>query len=353
MRTLRLKNVIYFPNLNCVGGVETYCYEMGLKYGKDFDITIFYRTADAGQVRRLSEFCRVKKYRDGQTIRAKRAFLCFNLDLLPHIEADEYYQMLHGDYVSLGVYPQTDPKITKWISVSEVVRDAYKKGKGEDSIVCYNPYTPVKPRKVLNLVSATRLTADKGLNRMKALAEALDAAGIPYRWDIYTDKKTEVINNPSICTRQPRLDVVDFIAAADYFVQLSDAEGYCYSVVEALSVGTPVIVTDFKVAHEIGVVNGKNGWILPMDMKNLPIAEIYKGLKKFQYTPLEDKWGELLAPGSSDELTDPNRKVKVRCKRVYLDLEFKREMEYGEEWEVTARRADKLEDLGLVEVVGD
>ena len=32
MRTLRLKNVIYFPGFNCVGGVETFCYEMGLAY---------------------------------------------------------------------------------------------------------------------------------------------------------------------------------------------------------------------------------------------------------------------------------------------------------------------------------
>ena len=348
---MKYDNLFYFHTLNSIGGIETFFYQIGKKYGKDFDITIFYRTADAGQVRRLSEFCRVKKYRDGQTIRAKRAFLCFNLDLLPHIEADEYYQMLHGDYVSLGVYPQTDPKITKWISVSEVVRDAYKKGKGEDSIVCYNPYTPVKPRKVLNLVSATRLTADKGLNRMKALAEALDAAGIPYRWDIYTDKKTEVINNPSICTRQPRLDVVDFIAAADYFVQLSDAEGYCYSVVEALSVGTPVIVTDFKVAHEIGVVNGKNGWILPMSMENLPIAEIYKGLKKFEYKPLPDKWGELLVKGDSNYEDTANDPVKVRSRKYYFDLQLNRTVNCGEEWECTRRRADELENLDLVEVL--
>ena len=40
MRTLRLKNVIYFPGFNVVGGVETFCYEMGLKYGQDFDITV-------------------------------------------------------------------------------------------------------------------------------------------------------------------------------------------------------------------------------------------------------------------------------------------------------------------------
>lgn len=345
-------NVFYFHTLNSIGGIETFFYNLGKKYGKSFDITLFYRHGDPAQIERLSQYIRVKRYREGQTIRCKRAFCCFNTDIMENIEADEYYQMLHGDYTSLGVWPEQNPKIQKWISVSEVVRDAYKRGKGEDSIVSYNPFVPVKPRKVLNLVSATRLTPDKGFNRMVALAEAFDKANIPFLWTVFTDSP-KINANPSIICLSPRLDVINFIANADYYVQLSDAEGYCYSIVEALSAGTPVIATNFKVIHEIGVVNGKNGWILPMDMKNLPIAEIYKGLKKFQYTPLEDKWGELLAPGSSDELIDPNRKVKVRCKRVYLDLEFKREMEYGEEWKVAARRADKLEDLGLVEVVGD
>ena len=351
MEDMKYANLFYFNTLNSIGGIETFFYQLGKKYGKDFDMTLFYRKGDSEQVRRLSEFMRVKKYREGQKIRAKRAFVCFSTDIMDNIEADEYFQMLHGDYTSLGVWPQENSKIQKWISVSKVVRDAYKKGKGEDSIVCYNPYTPVKPRKVLNLVSATRLTADKGLNRMKALAEALDGADIPYRWDIYTDKKTEAINNPSICTRQPRLDVVDFIAAADYFVQLSDAEGYCYSVVEALSVGTPVIVTDFKVAHEIGVVNGKDGWILPMDMKDLPIADIYKGLKKFKYEPLPDIWNQLLVKSDSSISEDEPTVITVRCKRVYFDLDFKRMMGYGETWECDRRRADYLEDLDLVEVL--
>ena len=348
---MKYSNLFYFHTLNSIGGIETFFYQLAKKYGKDFDITIFYRNADPAQVKRLSQYARVKKYRDGNILHAQRAFVCFNTDIINNIEADEYFQMLHGEYTKLGVYPEMHPKITKWISVSEVVRDAYKKGKGEDSIVCYNPYTPVKPRKVLNLVSATRLTADKGLKRMKALAEALDEAGIPYRWDIYTDKKTEAINNPSICTRQPRLDVVDFIAAADYFVQLSDSEGYCYSVVEALSVGTPVIVTDFKVAHEIGVVNGKNGWILPMDMKNLPIADIYKGLKRFKYEPLPDIWDQLLVKSDSSIFEDEPTVITVRCKRVYFDLDFKRMMSYGETWECDRKRADYLEDLNLVEVL--
>ena len=347
---MKYANLFYFHTLNSIGGIETFFYQLAKKYGKDFDITIFYRNADPAQIRRLSQYARLRKYRDGRVLHAKRAFVCFNTDIMDSIEADEYYQMLHGEYTKLGVYPQTHPKITKWISVSEVVRDAYKKGKGEDSIVSHNPYTPVKPRKVLNLVSATRLTSDKGWNRMCVLADALDRSGVPFQWTVYTDAK-KAVTNQSITLKPPRLDVVDFMADADYYVQLSDAEGYCYSVVEALSVGTPVIVTDFSVAHEIGVVNGKNGWILPMSMENLPIVEIYKGLKKFEYKPLPDKWGELLVKGDSNYEDTANDPVKVRCRKYYFDLQLNRTVNFGEEWECTRRRADELENLDLVDVL--
>lgn len=343
-------NVFYFKKLNKIGGIETFFWQLGLKYGEDFDITVFYQDGDAEQVKRLSQYVRTKRYRPGMIIRCKRAFLCFNLDIIDSIEAEEYWQMLHGDYVSLGVYPQTDPRITKYISVSEVVRDSYQKGKGEDSIVCHNPFTPAKPRKVLNLISATRLSPDKGAYRMNQLSAALDKSGIPYIWTIYTDSPRGW-SSPNVIYRAPRLDIIDYIADADYFVQLSDAEGYCYSVVEALSVGTPVIVTDFKVAHELGVKNGVNGFILPMDMSEIPIDAIYKGMKKFKYTALDDCWEELLLPGKSQELDNPDAPTRVRCKKVYLDLEQDRMMSYGEEWNCTARRADYLADLNLVEIL--
>ena len=345
-------NVFYFHTLNSIGGIENFFYQLGIKYGKNFDLTLFYRRGDPNQVHRLIESnFRVKKFYDGMTIRAKRAFVCFNTDIMDSIEAEEYYQMLHGDYVSLGVYPDFHPKIQKYISVSEVVRDAYQKGKGEDSIVCYNPFTPVKPRKVLNLVSATRLTKDKGYFRMEILAQRLTEAGVPFVWTVYTDSDRRAVTNPNIILRPPRLDIIDYIANADYFVQLSDAEGYCYSVVEALSVGTPVIVTDFKVSKEIGVEDGVNGFILPMDMSEIPIDRIYKGLKRFKYKPLEDKWGELLLPGTPEEAEEDLMIVKVRCKKVYFDLQLNKMMKFGEEFECTSKRADELCDLGLVNVV--
>lgn len=343
-------NLFYFNTLNSIGGIETFFWQLAKKYGKDYDITILYRNGDPSQIKRLRELVRVKKYKDGTRVKCKRAFCAFNTDILDYIDADEYYQMLHGDYRSLNVLPNKHEKLQEYVACSEIVRDAYADVTGKVAQVSYNPFTPTKPRKVLRLVSATRLTPDKGYNRMEKLASALDDAGIPFVWDVYTDTHRE-FSNPSISTRKPRLDVIDFIADADYFVQLSDAEGYCYSVVESLSVGTPVIVTDFNVAHEIGVVDGKNGWILPMSMENLPIAKIYKGLKKFQYTAPEDRWGELLVPTPSDYEETRKQTVTIKTKRQYYDIDLKRMMDFGDTQDVTMARAEFLEDLDLVDIV--
>lgn len=342
-------NLFYFQFLNSIGGVETFFYQLAKKYGKDFDITVMYSNGDPAQVRRLSEYVRVKKW-NGERIKCKRCFVAFNAGVLDYVDADEYIQMLHGDYRSIGIIPDRHEKVQRYVAVSNVVRDAYKEITGDEAVVAYNPITVEKPKKALRLISATRLTPDKGWDRMLQLAKAFEEAGIPYIWDVYTDRRVP-IDNQNIVIHAPRLDIAPYIAASDYFVQLSDAEGYCYSVVEALSYGTPVIVTDFPVAHEIGVVNGKNGFILPMDMSNLPIDDISKGLKKFKYTPLEDRWGELLLPVPPDYEEQMAQIVTVRSKRVYLDLEFNRIMQYGEEWQCTRRRAETLADLGLAEII--
>ena len=343
-------NLFYFKELNSIGGIETFFYQLGKKYGKNYDITVMYRTGDSKQVRRLSDYVRVKKYREGETVHCKRAFLCFNVDIIEHIEAEEYYQMLHGVYTQIGVYPDRHEKITKRVSVSGAVRDAYRDYIGDDSIVCYNPFTPEKPRKALRLISATRLTREKGYNRMVTLSEALDKAGTPYIWDVYTDTHNR-FDTPNISFHPPRLDIINYIAASDYFVQLSDTEGYCYSIVEALSVGTPVIVTDIPVAKEIGVKDGENAIVLPLDMHDIPLDRIEKGLKRFKYTAPEDHWDELLLPVAPDYEEQLKGEVVVRSKKVFYDLERQIRVEPKEEWRCTKARAELLEDLGLVDMV--
>ena len=185
---------------------------------------------------------------------------------------------------------------------------------------------------------------------MLKLADAFEAADIPYIWTIYTDRPQDT-GHPSMICLPTRLDILDFIADADYLVQLSDSEGYSYSIVEALSVGTPVICTEFGVAKEQGVETGKTGFILPFDMSEIPVEDIYKGVKKFKYTPRESHYEEILAPGESEYKYDETEIVTVRVLTNFFDLEHDAMAIRGTQFGVTRERAKKLEGLKLVEVM--
>ena len=111
-------NLFYFKSLNRIGGVETFFYQLAKKYGKDYDITIMYSDADPEQVKRLSEYVRVKKYKDGERVKCKRCFVAFNAGILDFVDAEEYIQMLHGDYKSIGVIPDRHKKVQRYVAVS-------------------------------------------------------------------------------------------------------------------------------------------------------------------------------------------------------------------------------------------
>ncbi len=86
-----------------------------------------------------------------------------------------------------------------------------------------------------------------------------------------------------------------------------------------------------------------------MDMSEIPIKEIYKGLKKFKYTPHADRWGEILVPGVGNYEEEKNLPVKVKTKVYYWDIVLEKYMTVGEEQEVPAERADRLVDLGVAD----
>ena len=354
-RTLKLKNVIYFPSFNSCGGVETFCYEMALKYGKEYDITILYRNGDSAMMRHIAEVARVIRYKTGDKIICDTFIFGYGWenDLFDNLEAKEIIQTFHADYVCRNLNPCKSDRITRRFGVADNTTKGIREHHpwAADITTMYNPYTPKKPRKVLNLISATRLTPEKGYNRMVAFAEALDAAGIPFHWDIYTDASETVKPfNKSVSVLPQRLDILNFIANADYLVQLSDTEGYSYSIVEALSVGTPVICTAFPVAEEQGVENGKTGFILPFDMGEIPVDDIYKGLKKFKYTPRESHYEEVLSAGESDYKFSPKTPVTVRVLNNFFDIERGQMSLKGVEYEVPYERGMYLASLELVEV---
>lgn len=289
-------NVLYFNNINSIGGVESMFYYLAKKY-QDYDITIFYKTGDIKQIKRLQKLCFCKQYH-GEKIKCKKAFFNYSKDIINNIDAEEYIEIIHRDVKALGQW-NIHPKITKWIGVSKVCCDSFKQMTGKDCELIYNPICLDEPRKVLRIIYAGRLTEEKGKDKIIMLSKKLDDARIPYLFIIFTND-LNVIDNPNIVYMQPRLDILDYIADADFLFQGSKDESFCYSVVEALSVGTPVIVSDLPVFKELGIKNGVNGWIFNSDMSNLDVEKIYNTKLTFKYEPPKDTWGEELVKGKKE-----------------------------------------------------
>lgn len=345
-----MKNIFYFRKINKIGGIETFFYQLAKKY-KDYDITIYYNDGDPKQIKRLKKYVRVKKYQ-GEEIVCDKAFFNFNIDIINNVKANEYIQIVHGDYKAMNIKPNTHSKITKYLGVSKQVCKTFKEVTGFDCELIYNPIQIDKPRKVLNLISATRLTAEKGKNRIIKLANLLEENNIPYLWTIFTDD-TNSIKNPNIIYMKPKLDIINYIANADYLVQLSDNEGYCYSVIESLCVGTPVIVTDCPVFKELGIKDGENGFILDFDLSNINIKAIYENSLKFKYEPNKDIWYKYLAEGESEYQKELKTKCKVQCIENFYDIENNNKLRTKEDdpFIVNKVRAEELEQLGLVKIL--
>lgn len=349
-----VNNIFYFYYINSIGGVESMFYYLAKKY-KEKDIVIYYSQGDDKQIERLKQFVEVKQYKPGMKIKCKRAFFNYNVSIIDDVDAEEYCLIIHADYKALNIKPITHPKITRYIAVSQLAADSYKEVSGKECEVCYNPILIDKPKKTLKLISATRLTKEKGRDRIIKLGELLNKKKIPYEWTIFTND-TRAIKNPNIIYKKPELNIINYIAESDYLVQLSDNEAYCYSIVEALSCGVPVICTPCPVFTEIGLENGKNCYFCDFDMKNVPINDIYNKIPKFTYIPKKDNWENLLAPGPSQYLFKKEKRCIVKATDLYsknqiTDKQLNRIPKEGDKWETNLLRYELLSEKGYVTLI--
>lgn len=336
-----MKNVFYFKNINSIGGVESFLYYLAKKY----DFVVYYKTGNPDQIKRLAQLVEVRKYKE--PIKCDKFFCNYNYDI--QVEANEYYHIVHCDYKNVWFAPFVYDNF-KYIGVSQLVCDSFKELTGKDIELSYNPLyldnveNNHKRDKKLRLISATRLTREKGLKRMQRLAWILDTSGIDYEWIIFTNRKRETIGQ-HVIYKEPKLDIIEEIKKADYLVQLSDCEAYCYSVVEALTCGTPVIATDLPVYKELGL-NETNSIICDMDMRNITIKDLMKEFK-FKYEPPKDNWGKYL---ESKKEYNPNDKVKVKSTRKYTDIVLGH-LDRNAVVEMTKARASYLEAKELVDII--
>ena len=343
-------NIYYFYYLNKIGGTETFLYHLAKKYTK-LDLVIVYEFGDEEQIQRLSKYVQCIKFK-GQSFKCKKAFFNYGARIIKNIQAEEYIFIVHADYKAAKDAGKLQdfllpPQINKCVAVSKLAAQKFTEAFNIPCEYCYNPFEPTQPKKVLNLISATRLTYQKGKSRMEKLAAALDAAEIPFLWTVFTNDKDE-IKNPHVFYIQPSMDIIDYIANADYLVQLSDNEGYCYSVIEALTAGVPVLVTPCPVFDELQIKDGEHGYFLPFDMKELPLDKIYNNIPKVEYTPPKDRWEELLEHGKSDYQERASKIYTVKATKEYADANIKdgtlgRVPVAGETWDVNYRRLQVLQ----------
>ena len=337
-----MKNIFYFKNINSIGGVESFLWYLSKKY----DFEVYYKIANPEQIKRLSQNVECHKYT--KPIKCDKFFCNYGLDI--QVDAPKKKHIAHCDYKQVWFAPMQYEGFD-YIGVSQLACDSFKELTGKDIELIHNPVYIEKPKVEkhkdgkIHLISATRLSKEKGLNRMIKLATMLDKAGIDYEWVVYTNRQRQTIGN-KVIYKEPKLDIIEDIAKADYLVQLSDCEAFCYSVVEALMVGTKVICTDLPVFKELGI-NQSNAIICDMEMRNVDISKIKKDYEPFEYKPPKDNWGKYL---STKKTYDPNEIIEVRATRKIWLVDENKHLIRGETAKITKARAYYLEAKDMVEV---
>ncbi len=332
---MKYGNIIYFRYLNTIGGIETWFYNLATLYN-DLDIVVVVNSGSLPQIKRLSRKVRVIQWDGKSTFECENLFVNFNLNILPYVKADKVYCTLHGDYLDMVNRKQLnkenlpiDPRIDQYIAITKQVRDSWHELTGLNAIVCYNPVLVPKKHKTIRICSAQRMTAEKGKDRIKLLAETLNfvcrKTGNRWLWDIYTDN-TNAIHNENITYKTPRLDIAEYLNGYDWFVALSDNEGYCYSVVESLMNGVPCVVTDLPVFKELEL-NESNSLKLNLNMDNILDVAVHMFDKKqsFEYQPPKDNWRFLFADKKSTyDYKEVNKMLhKVVALNTYSKLKVK------------------------------
>lgn len=348
-----MKNIFYCPHLNVIGGIETFLFEIALKYGETHDITILYKTGSPLQLERYMKLVRCLKWDEHTRFKCNKLFTGYTTDIAEFVDYEELYIIIHADFEKQRLsFPPTVPKDAKYLCVSEALRERNEEWLKQKLTTAYNPIVIPDSGKCLHLITASRLTPEKGKHRMEKLAKALRSAKIPFLWTVFTDDGVK-IDDDSVVYLPPTMDILPYIRGADYLVQLSDTEAYSYSILEALCVGTPVIITPLPLVEDMQIRDGENGFILPFDMEDIPVERIAKGLPPFSYTPKPDPYGELLAGGKPDYVRDKDKIVTVTHRINYFDIELNCMCLVGQTHETNLARAMMLEAKEFVYISGD
>lgn len=293
-----------------IGGIET-AHQQIAKVFADHNITFIFGKIDPTQFLELAETCDVI-VDDGLSRYETDIFIMANYDsadaIISRVRADKIYQFIHADFKNLKAMPvwsgfewRPHQRVNKVLAVSKTAQKGLKECFGVDSVIVPNVLAPIEQKRLVFVV-LSRASAEKGIDRVLELVNRMNAAGKdfvvflcstidqtpqPIRESILAQKKIVVVP-PSPYSKE-------LLRSADYLIQLSLNESYCYSVREALQMQVPVIVSKIPEFEKL-VKNGKNGYILDDDLGNLDIDKIFNKVPKPKpyEEPIPEIWSKVL-----------------------------------------------------------
>lgn len=335
--------VLFINQAHIIGGIETFILNFAKIMRKYYDITFVVNNCPDSLAVKVARYVRVIRNDPTRQIVCDTLIMLRILDNKPtNIYYKRSIQMCHACKTNENWHiPQDTDYI---VNVSEASRASFG-DEAKSGLVIHNLIEP-EPKKTLLLMSATRIPApDKGNNekRMRILCEMLKKAEIPFVWLNFSEGKLN--NAPEGFYNLGLSDnIQDFMQKADYIVQLSDSEAYSYTILEALTVNKPVIVTPFPSASEMGIQDGVNGYIVPFDM-DFDVKRLLD-IPQFEYeydlTKNVKKWRFILGNTHPKKNYKPDAKVKVRIICEYYDTVLQTKIDPETILEVDGIRADTL-----------
>ena len=348
---IKTQVVLYYSWVQEIGGVETFFYNFCKKLSQYYDICILYDRFDIKQLARLQRVVQCIKNGD-QKIQCDTLIINGIFDKVPsRVFAKQKIRLVHTckieRYGIINVPDDCDKKI--------FVSKASMKSFSEKGDVISNLPGEVKDEKALILISATRLTNEKGFDRMIKLANRFKKCNIPFIWLVFTAHNDRVFPEGFI-KLPPTLNIEPYLAKCDYVVQLSDVEAFCYTLQEALQLKKPVLTTPIEVLPEVGVKDGENGYIIPFDIDEMTDEDIQKIYSEIptcgEYEDKTDliikKWRKVLGntkPTHSYKYEDRQRVIICECQK-FRDVVLNRVFHKGDMQTVSQERAKVLIEQG-------
>lgn len=302
------KICLYYHHVNSIGGVEIAILNLIEKLYSNYDITVAYTApfSDIEMLIRMSKYANIVNINQKQ-IEVDTVVYCSIYCQKEKIKAEKQLRWVHG---CLGDMKANLPKenIDNYIAVGKVCKEQLDlQLTGNKSTLIYNELNSsiiklseefVPEKKTLTLVTVSRISKEKGFERMFKLSEKIK--DVDYVWHIVGEGYDKNYENhikkiaPENWVFHGKLEnPFPYIKNADFLLQLSDYEAFGYVLLESLSLGTTVITTDYSSASEM--INKTNGYIIKKDLSDFDI-EMFNNKKVFkhEYKSNFEQWKKLL-----------------------------------------------------------